>query len=182
MTAIPVPALVQQLLRHESEQGQSPHNSDNPQGHSEAARRVCEKLRIHLSARIGRDGFRILLTRAVGLAAAQFPHLNVVCVTPDGTLQGLGSFPQSGSEEAPEDPHAIAEGGAAILTHLLDLLVTFIGDTLTRRMLSTLWPFIDLSPADSHVPGESRGTDPATDTTTGTGTKGRTLGREEDMV
>lgn len=130
-----VPGLVQRLLAHEAEQSLNQQNEQ--QEGVEAVHRVCEKLRVHLSTRIGRDGFRTLLARALKLATAQFPDLNTVRVAPDGTIEGLR---EAGNKDASSKPGVAAEGVVTILTHLLELLVAFIGDDLTRRILSTIWP------------------------------------------
>ncbi len=186
MRATAVPVLVQQLLVLEAEQARNQQKEPQEHGSPEEVLCACEKLRVHLSARIGRDGFRTLLVRALRLAAVQFPHLSTVRVTPDGTLEGLVSAP-SGSEpqrEGGEVRNENTEGAAAILTHLLELLVTFIGDSLTRRMLSTLWPQIDLpelwgrARVDTNT---STGTNTGTNTGIGTDMKGPADGREEEL-
>jgi hypothetical protein len=140
MRATALPSLVQQVLTHEAEQARNEQDQQKAQGQQglpEDVSRACDKLRVHLSTRIGPDGFRILLLRALTLAKSQFPHLSAVRVAPSGTLEGL----EGASEQA-----EIAEGAAAaaILILLLELLVTFIGGDLTGRMLSTLWPMTAL--------------------------------------
>lgn len=160
MRATAVPGLVQQLLAHEAEQARNEQNAQNqqglPEGLPEEVCRACEKLRVHLSTRIGSEGFRTLLARALTLAAAQFPHLRTVRVAPGGTLEGLREAGDKDASREPGEPGEQAQiveaaAAAAILTHLLELLVTFIGGDLTRRMLSTLWPVMDW-----HGLGETR--------------------------
>ena len=97
----------------------------------DAAERVSDKMRMHLSKRIGPDGFRTLLARALALTKAQFPSLRAVRVEENGSLIGL-----RGAAET-------SEGAAATLGRLLELLVIFIGEDLTLRMLGAVWPELD---------------------------------------
>jgi len=93
--------------------------------------RVCEKLRRPLITLAGTAGFSSLLQRALALARREAPVLDDVSVEPDGSLKGL-------------------EGSAAMATsvlvaHLLSLLITFIGQTLTMRLLHDIWPNMPLT-------------------------------------
>ena len=117
--------LVRRLLIVEAEE-----NGD-PTSLSFAAERVSDKMGAHLSTRIGREGFRTLLARALALTKAQFPSLLVVRVEENGSLVGLHGDAES------------SEGAAALLGCLLGLLVTFIGEDLTLRMLGAVWPELD---------------------------------------
>ena len=101
--------------------------------HVHEAVRVCEKLRISLIRLAGVDGFAALLRRALALARAEVPALERVTVNPDCSMEGL------------EDLAADAAGGgadapAAITAHLLGLLVTFVGEPLTLRLVREAWP------------------------------------------
>ena len=93
---------------------------------SVATCRVCEKLRRPLSALTGAAGFSSLLARALTLAKRECPALGAVGVNPDGSLDGLVG-------EA-------ARASSVLVAHLLDLLATFIGETLTMRLLHDVWP------------------------------------------
>jgi hypothetical protein len=99
-----------------------------------AAFRVCEKLRRPLSTLAGSAGFRSLLGRALVLARADVPWLRGIQVRPDGTLQ----YPPP--LEAQLDTAEAAEGGAALVKQLINLLVTFIGEPLTLRLVLDVWP------------------------------------------
>ena len=99
--------------------------------------RVCEKLRRPLSHLTGVAGFSSLLARALTLAQREDAALIGVRVTPDGTLDGL-------SGEA-------AKGITTLIANLIELLTTFIGESLTLRLLHDIWP--DL-PASEANPGE----------------------------
>src|SRR4051794_9596997 len=93
--------------------------SDGPVG---AAVRACGKLRVPLSKLAGPAGFRSLLSRALAMAKAEAPSLGPIRVRPDGTLEGM--------EEVQD-----AEGGVVVVAHLIGLLVTFIGEPLTLRLV-----------------------------------------------
>lgn len=97
------------------------------------AAQCCDKLRVPLARLAGVAGFRSLLTRALALARAEKPGLDGVAVRPDGTLEGLDAALRASGAGA-------AEAGAAIVAQLLGLLVTFIGEPLTRQLVREAWP------------------------------------------
>ena len=84
----------------------------------------------------------MLLARALTLTTSQFPFLSAVRVDADGSLVGLGGDPGPGSQETRDNAIQgdTVEGAVAVIAHLLALLITFIGEDLTRRMLSAVWP------------------------------------------
>ena len=88
--------------------------------------RVCEKLRRPLVALTGTAGFSSLLARSLTLAKRESPALTAVEVQPDGSLKGLKG-------EA-------AEAHPILVGYLLSLLITFIGETLTMRLVHDAWP------------------------------------------
>jgi hypothetical protein len=98
--------------------------------HSHEAIRVCEKLRISLTRLAGADGFAALLRRALILARTEADPLRSVTVKTDCTLDGFEQLASADKTEA----------GAELTTHLLDLLVTFIGQPLTLRLVREVWP------------------------------------------
>jgi hypothetical protein len=95
---------------------------------------VCEQLRPQLVTLMGVGGFRALLLRALALASAEVPWLSAVKVKADGALEGLEGLP------AKPDLDAMLEGKVALLTQLLGLLVAFIGENLTLRLVREAWP------------------------------------------
>ena len=99
--------------------------------------RVCETLRISLTRFAGADGFTALLCRPLRLARAEHPSLQGLTVTAGGRLEGL-------EELVAVDETAGYEAATAITSHLLSLLVTFIGENLTIRMLREAWPGVSL--------------------------------------
>ena len=112
-----MPTLVHRLIAAER------HN-DADAG-SNAAFRVCERLRAPLCTFAGTAGFRSLMSRALVLAKADAPLLGGVQIKPDGTfLYSPELTAQLASAEA-------AKAGAALVSQLIELLVTFIGEALT---------------------------------------------------
>jgi hypothetical protein len=79
----------------------------------------------------GDDGFRSFLSRALALATTDAPSLAVVRVTGDGSLQGLDALErQIGREQ-------VREGGVILITRLLGLLLTFVGEAMTSRLVAS---------------------------------------------
>lgn len=95
--------------------------------------RVFETLRISLTRFAGADGFSSLLRRALALTRAEVPALQTVKVTTDGRLEGL-------AEVVADASNGGADAAVAITAHLLGLLMTFIGEPLTLRLVSEAWP------------------------------------------
>lgn len=101
--------------------------------HMHQADLVCEKLRVSVSRFAGPDGFNSLLRRAVALAREEIPALANVRVKSNGTLEGIGELNEAaGGGET--------EAAVVITAHLLGLLVTFIGEPLTLRLVRYTWP------------------------------------------
>ena len=107
--------------------------------HVHEAVRVCEKLQISLTRFAGVDGFTSLMRRALTLARTEVPSAHRITVKADCSMEGL--------EELAADARKSGGGGdggteavAAILGHLLELLVTFIGKPLTLRLVRDGWP------------------------------------------
>jgi hypothetical protein len=103
---------------------------------------VCEKLRQHLATFMGHTGFHTLLTRALALATGEVPWLRGLRVKADGALEGLEELQKQ------LDPDELFEGGVTLLAHLLGLLVSFIGENLTLRLVREVWPKVPLDGLD----------------------------------
>ena len=101
--------------------------------HVHEALRVCEKLRSSLTRFAGADGFTALMRRALALARAEVPSLQGVSVRQDGSIVGLEEISGSSKDGG-------AEATVAITAHLLALLVIFIGEPLTLRLVIDAWP------------------------------------------
>jgi hypothetical protein len=95
---------------------------------------VTEKLRYPLTTLMGKAGHRAVLARALALAKWDVNCLGAVQVNPEGSLEGTENLPENCS------PAQFTEGRLALIAHLLDLLVTFIGPALTVQLIHEIWP------------------------------------------
>jgi len=123
-----IQGVVQRLIAEER------RASNVPEEGGRVGFRVCEKLRLPLTTFAGVAGYRSLLARALVLAKADSPLLSGVQLKPDG------SFEYSAELEAQLCTDKAAAAGAAVVTQLLGLLVTFVGEALTLRLLNDVWP------------------------------------------
>jgi hypothetical protein len=128
MVSPEIQGLARRLLAFEAAQD----NSSAARG--AVAVQVIEELRVHLIRFAGVDGFRSLLSRALTLAKAEVPSINMVQVRADGSLEGFDGIEQS------HEAGAAGQAGIVLVAHLLELLVTFIGAPLTLRLLRDKWP------------------------------------------
>jgi hypothetical protein len=124
--------LARRLLAIEAASAQS---SD---AHVDEAVRVCEKLRAPLVKFAGLAGFSSLLSRALALAKAEVPALKTVRVRADGVLEGFDEVERTQSSEAPNKEAVV------LVAQLLGLLVTFIGNPLTLRLVRDAWPDVSM--------------------------------------
>lgn len=111
--------LARRLLDHEAAEAGSTNADTQP------VCRVCDKLRRPLTTLAGAAGFRSLLARALTLAKKESPLLGTWEVMPDGSLQGLNG-------EA-------TQSGTVLIAQLIGLMITFIGESLTLRLLHDVW-------------------------------------------
>ena len=125
--------LARRLLAIEAARAQS---SD---AHVDEAVRVCEKLRVPLVKFAGRAGFASLLSRALALAKAEVPALAAVHVRADGALEGFDEVERTQSAEAR------GRDAVVLVAQLLGLLVTFIGELLTLRLVRDAWPDVSMN-------------------------------------
>jgi hypothetical protein len=119
--------LAQRLLAYENAAGKNSEPTES------AAFRVCAKLRRPLITLAGVAGFRSLLSRALTLARAEAPSLSAVEVARDGSLKGL-------DELASQTDKELARDGGILIAQLIGLLLTFIGEGLTLRLVQDVWP------------------------------------------
>jgi hypothetical protein len=120
--------LARRLLTYEAAAGKNSEPAES------VAFRVCEKLRRPLCSLAGVAGFRSLLSRALALARAEAPSLSTVQVGADGSLKGLDELALK------KDKEMSKEGGAILIAQLLGLLLTFIGEGITLRLVQDVWP------------------------------------------
>ena len=132
--------LAERLIAYESAAGKTSEPSKL------AAFRVCETLRQPLCSLAGVAGFRSLLSRALTLARAEAPSLSAVQIAPDGSLQGLDDLrPEIDTDQA-------REAGVILITQLIGLLLFFMGEGLTLRLvISEVLPHLRFLPT-SGVP------------------------------
>ena len=113
----------------------------------DVAVRVCQNLQVPLSRLAGSASFSSLLSRALVLAKAEVPLLAGAQVRPDGSLAGFDAIALG------QDAGAFEKGRVALVAHLLGLLATFIGESLTRRLVCEAWPDASINGTDPK-PGE----------------------------
>lgn len=111
-------------------------------GSAGAAGRVCDRLRGPLARLGGIAGFLSLLSRSLALAKAEVGSLDPVRVREDGSLDGLDTAGVG------------SDSGLAIVTHLLGLLVTLVGEPLTRQLVRDAWPEAAGDETDARVGGQ----------------------------
>ena len=128
--------LAERLIAHETTENKS-SETKNP-----AAFLVGEKLRPQLATLMGNVGFRALLSRSLALTNAEVPWLRAVHVNADGSFEGLDEL------GAQVDSDDIFEGRVVLLAQLLGLLVAFIGEDLTLRLVREVWPKLSLNNLD----------------------------------
>jgi len=110
---------------------------------------VSEKLRVPVTKFAGAEGFASLQRRALALASANVPSLRGVKIGKDGRLEGfdlasgdvgvagVAGGAGGGGHSAAVDAGAAEreEAAMAITNSLLGLLVTFIGEPFTLRLV-----------------------------------------------
>ena len=87
-----------------------------------------EQLRSSLVRFAGMDGFASLLRRAIVLSSTTIPALRHAKVGTAGQLEGL-------DRTFTEDRVLSREASIVVTSQLLELLVSFIGESLTRRLV-----------------------------------------------
>lgn len=98
---------------------------------------VVQKLRPQLVDLMGNTGFHALVTRSLALTKQETSGLAEARLNPDGTLEGF---------DVPPDPaQPGSSGGAALLSRMLGLLASFIGETLTVQLVIEVWPNVSLN-------------------------------------
>ena len=103
---------------------------------------VCEKLRLHLATFMGKNGFHTLLSRSLALSTAEVPWLGAMRAKADDSFEGLEEL------HAQLNPEELFEGEIVLLAQLLGLLVAFIGEKLTVRLVREVWPKVPLAGLD----------------------------------
>ena len=101
-----------------------------------AARRAYDELARVLVPIIGQVGIDALAARALHLAQQEYPWLPK---TRDPEPVN-GTFTHVGSALEQQDAALATEAAAAVLATLTGLLATFVGESLTSRLMRKAWP------------------------------------------
>jgi hypothetical protein len=131
-------AFAKQLLAWEMKGNHHETDADLP-----AIFRVCERLRVSLTALSGISGFRALISRALILSDRQVPWLMTVCPKPDGSLGGIDEI------KARLPKEEILHGGLVLVAELVGLIIGFIGEDLTLQLVRDVWPDASLDDCES---------------------------------
>lgn len=131
--------LARRLVTSEAAHEAAHDNASDARG--DVTVQVIEALRLRLVRLVGVDGFRSLLSRALTLAKSESPSLHTAHVRVDGSLDGFDEMEQSGEA-------VTGQAGGVLVAHLLQLLVTFIGEPLTLRLVRDTWPDASLNGED----------------------------------
>ena len=121
---------------------------DPSNGPIDETTRACERLRVQLSKLAGAAGFRSLMARAKALATVELPWLESVQVRADGSLEGFDAARRQQGAVPGDEP------GTVVVAQLLGLLVTFIGEPLTLRLVRDVWPDATLDETDRIAEGQ----------------------------
>jgi len=103
-----------------------------------AAAQVLERLDAVLAHIAGQSGSRSLLERALALAQVDAPTLKTLHIAPGPSLGNEWRIAHSGAFDAKSDQ-------VVLVTHVLELLRTFIGERLTLQLVKEAWPDLDPS-------------------------------------
>jgi hypothetical protein len=108
--------------------------------------RVFEKIWGPIENFSGRRAFESLLSRALTASSSEFPWLGSAQLSPDGSLEGIGTTGQP----VPSAAEAAA-GEVAVVRSLVGLLRVILGEGVTVRLLE------NVCPASSRRRGEPNG-------------------------
>ena len=121
-----------QTIAHQLVQQGVPSGRSSPEGFPTFP--IPDKLHESLSLLMGKAGTQALFSRALTLTKPDFPELVSVKVSDDGHLEGIaGVLPNTSHQQA-------VHIQTALVSHIIDLLCTFLGDTLTIRLLQDVSP------------------------------------------
>ena len=101
-----------------------------------AARRLCERFAEQLAPLIGDAGVAAICARSLHLIQRKIPRLGPVHVS----AQGDAPFALLQESLEQLDPAEATDAVVAVLATVSDLLVSFVGEGLTTRLLREAWP------------------------------------------
>ena len=124
----PMRHLAKQLIAYEAE-------SDPESAHEgPIAFSVIDKLSPHFITLMGNYGFQVMLARALAQAGEEVTWLRKIDVNNEGLFCQLSEL----KEPLPAD--ILFEGKVVFIAHVLEQLITFLGESFTLRMLRDVWP------------------------------------------
>lgn len=103
---------------------------------AEGVARLCERVVQQLTPVIGRGGVAATCDRAVHLSQREFPWLAPV----RRSDQCEGLFADLQTSLAQQERAVADAAGVAVLTSIVDLLASLIGESLTMGLLHEAWP------------------------------------------
>jgi hypothetical protein len=101
-----------------------------------AARRLCERFAEQLTPLIGDAGVAAICARSLYLAQRNAPGL----APTRASAQGDAPFALLQLSLEQQEPAAATEAAVALLATASELLASFIGESLTTRLLCEAWP------------------------------------------
>jgi len=137
----PLRDVARQLLAIEAANGASA----DPSMHE--ALRVFDKLRVAMCRFAGSEGFASLMRRALAMARRDVLAVQHLTLDSNGSLQGFDKVLalHSPGLTATEHGDAGAEAAVAVMTNLLGLLVAFVGEGFTIKLVRDCWPEASLN-------------------------------------
>jgi excisionase family DNA binding protein len=103
-----------------------------------ATEQACAGLRDRLVPLLGRTGFTALFRRALRLAQAAFPALAGLRVDEDGDPCVVGAREFAAAHDG--DPDLVEAALVAVVAQFIELLSTFVGGDLARRVIGEQRP------------------------------------------
>ena len=103
---------------------------------------ATELLRPQLAILMGNGGYRAMMARSLVLGGEEIPWLHAIHVKSDGSLEGLADI------HSQLNNGDFLEGRVVLLAQLFGLLVAFIGEALTLRIVREVWPKVFLDDLD----------------------------------
>lgn len=110
--------------------------------------RALDRLDRVLGIVIGPAGYEALLRRALHLARAEYPFLTNVQVRTSADGERLPGLLESAREQ---DATVVHQGSVAILADLIWLLDTFVGETISSRLMYRAFPEVSSAPGSAQT-------------------------------
>jgi hypothetical protein len=111
-----------------------------PEQRAAAVESACGLLQQEMALLVGAEGFRALMKRAVHLTRRECPCIELAPGDGGGTVLSTSALLTDAA--SPE-----LRCSALLFSHVIDLFSRFIGQALTNRVLSRIWPTLFAEPA-----------------------------------